>query len=208
MMDPELTVAFCCPPVLDDVAENNLGILKQNNPDIPVHVVKNDLSEDKEYGWHNADQAFFKWFLNNKPEGRRFALIESDMLCTISLREFYGSVWDAPVAAKRVLRPGVEWYWWREIGRLPEDLREFSTGAAPLAGILFSRDAMEQMSPVVLDIEDVFSELRVGTVAKYLDLKIVEAGWPSIKALPLNDGELGQPGLYHMVKHVFITGSS
>jgi len=36
-----------------------------------------------------------------------------------------------------------------------------------------------------------------------MGLKIVEGGWDSITSRPLKDHEITEPGLYHMVKHVY-----
>jgi len=202
---PELAVLYCC-YTLDASARANLQTLRWYNPDVPVHVVKNNRPVRKD-GWRNADQVLCQWYLAHRPHAERFALIESDMLCTVPLREHFDDTWDADLSAANVLLPGRDdhWRWWSEVGRLPAGMRPHATGAVPLAGILFSRRALDAIAPVICrpEMNDIFSELRVGTVAAALGMNTVETGPHAKRTVGIHrfkPAERGQPGLYHKVK--------
>ena len=97
---PELAVLYCC-HTLDASARANLQTLRWYNPDVPVHVVENDRSARRD-GWRNADQVLCQWYLAHHPKAERFALIESDMLCTVPLREHFAETWDTDLSAANI----------------------------------------------------------------------------------------------------------
>ena len=203
---PELAVLYCC-HTLDASARANLQTLRWYNPDVCVHIVENSRPTRRD-GWRNADQVLCEWYLAHRPDAERFVLIELDMLCTVSLREHFADTWDADISAANVRLPGRDdrWPWWSEVGRLPADMQPHATGAVPLAGILFSRRALDAIAPVICrpEMNDIFAELRVGTVAASLGLKIAETG-PHAKCTVKGRGRFRpdqrrRPGLYHKVK--------
>ena len=213
---PELAVLFCCHR-LDALARANLRTPRQYNPTVPIHIIENDRPTKRD-GWRNVDQVLCQWYLANRPPGRRFALIESDMLCTMTLRDHYAATWDADLSAAHIVQPGPpaaeaisgvrrrHWYWFREVGHLPENMRRSAMGVVPLAGIMFSRRALDAIAPVVCrpEMDNVFCELRIGTAAAWLGLTVVETGPHAKRTItvgPLNANACKQPGLYHKVKN-------
>ena len=202
---PELAVLYCC-HTLDASAQANLQTLRWYNPGVPVHVIENDRPTRQD-GWRNADQVLCQWYLAHHPNAQRFALIESDMLCTVPLREHFADTWDADISAANVFLSDQDdhWPWWSEVGRLPANMRPHATGAVPLAGMLFSHRALDAIAPVICrpEMNDIFAELRVGTVAAAQGLKIVETGphaKRTVRSNKLRPYRRRRPGLYHKVK--------
>ncbi|MFZ4551364.1 MAG: glycosyltransferase [Aquabacterium sp.] len=125
----------------------------------------------------------------------------------MDLADAYAEIWDVDIAARDLFLPGEkrdtskgryvasEWFHFREIERLPEADRKFAAGLVPFAGMFFSHAALQAF----LDhapVEDVISELRVGTAVRKAGLKITPfpaslkraIRWDPHPYMPVSDG--------------------
>ena len=211
------------------VTLQNLDSIRHCNPDVPIIAVSSspehilpgglDISRDKTWAavtrgsahqkWRNNDLKFYYGYRNRRVDCKRWVVLEWDAYCSMPLQEFFAESWDADIACRRFFSPGEEyrWYWFRERDRLPQKFRASAQGAVPLVAVLFSNEAMHRLSEAARELEkNIFCELRVGTLAKYLGLRC--AGIPKAdslrsirwKSVPVK--LLTRPGIWHAVKRL------
>lgn len=204
----------------DAVTRHHLEILRQNNPDpiIPVCHSPCDPVEGAvdvsrfskrfagDHPWMRGDALLYLWFRHSRTvEAERYAYIEWDTLATMPLREYYQEVWDGDAAGSQIKTPQTtpEWEWFKLHGpRLPERLKPFAMGIAPLNAVLLSRRALKSVCDSQIP-RNVFSELRLGSLLSFNGIesktfdstKAARNKWTSITVIPH-----GQLGLYHPVK--------
>jgi len=185
--------------------------------DLPVGTAHTLDPSQREMIWRNADLVIYLWHRSRRESAKRWIVLEWDVFCNISVDEFYAPVWDSDVAATSVpaYRWGSNrvhrspWYWFRrpELQRLPRRYRAYAAGVAPLAGVLLSDDALGQISDVVLNdpaLSQVFCELRMGTVARYLGCELQEIGSLATQTLTgereFSRCDINVPSIWHKVK--------
>ena len=159
-------------------------------------------AEDK---WGGADAALYAWMRHGGLHAERYVFLEWDALATMPVREFYAEVWDADAAAASAKRAEDEpgWYWFGQVGLLPEAMRPHAGGLAPLNGTLLSHRALAAVAagPVPPGI---FCELRLGTLVRHAGFEL--ADFPPEKARMNSctpdaiDFDPARPGIYHPVK--------
>ena len=163
--------------------------------------------------WFSTDTFIYRWFLNRTVTARRYAFLEWDVLCLGSLLDFYAPVASADAAATIVLlwpdklTDSTDWMWFGQRDRLPPDCRDLATGLVPMAGTIFSHDTLADMCQRAQEPcwHDVFSELRLGTLARLSGATIAThtAAQASISwTEAFRRLELDRPGVYHPVKRV------
>jgi hypothetical protein len=150
--------------------------------------------------WRNVDLAYWLYYSERKFRCKRWLFSDWDMHCTGPLADFYGDAWDADVACAHPAVIGEDYYWFREIDRLPADFQPFAAGVIPMAGTLVSDKAMRLMTAMSAELSyDLFSELRVGTLARRCGFEIKQLPDPSTIRWQRRP-EIVAPGLYHPVK--------
>ena len=131
-----------------------------------------DVALDQDYGWPiqnpwtDRDKVYLRWFLGKpRPQARRYVLYEYDIFANTSAEHFYGTAWNADVAAARVVVPqdAPQWPWWRQSAGL-EEAAPLRTGLSPLAASLWSHEALTRISSQPR-FQRCFAELRMGTMA-------------------------------------------
>jgi hypothetical protein len=131
--------------------------------------------------WHDSDLPMLCWFRTQRtPEttAERYIYVEYDMLFRIPVTEFYADVWQADIAGAQLFRHGPHptWHWFREVNRLPPQLRKHAAGLMPLCGIMMSHRVLETITSNSIPM-GVFCELRLATLATYHGFDIVELPW-------------------------------
>lgn len=217
-MDYELCVLFAYHKV-DALTLYHLDLLKRHNPNYLVIPITDDVPEHLPDGvdvkdfpdpwpkvdpWRRCDTMLYRWFLNRKVSAKRYVYLEYDCLCTQDLAISYRDVWNAEVAARDLVTPGVPlWMWFQEADRYPAEDRAFIAGLSPLAGVFFSHDALERTVEHVIRA-DVFCELRIGTAAKKAGLTITTFP-PELRANIQYNPHARVPtgkGIFHAVKSI------
>jgi hypothetical protein len=129
--------------------------------------------------------------------------MEYDCLCTLPLKEAYSTVWESDVAAKEILLPETHdyWQWFSETHLLDETDRSYMAGLSPMACMLFSHHALEQISAAEVT-NPVFCELRIGTTARRLGLHPEQFDFRMRKTVHYVecDYDFSIPGVFHPVK--------
>ncbi|HEU5116039.1 MAG TPA: hypothetical protein VFT74_05115 [Isosphaeraceae bacterium] len=203
----------------DPTTRAHLDLMRRLNP-YPVVAVCNAAPEyvdgaldvarltsewSGEHPWGGADTILYRWFLHGGLRAERYVFLEWDTLATMPVREFYDEVWDADAAgavAKRIERDP-DWFWFHQIGLLPEALRPHAGGLLPLNGTLLSHRALAAItaSPIPPNI---FCELRLGTVLRACGFTLTELPEPK-RRMNSYDSRLitfdaNRPGIYHPIK--------
>ena len=169
-----------------------------------IDVSQFDSPWDMSDVWRSVDGVIYTWFRNRKLNAKRYVLMEFDCLCTQPLQEAYAAVWNADLAAKDYYVPERhDWSWFFESHLLDESDRCHMAGLTPMAGMLFSHEALEKLSEAELT-NPVFSEFRIGTTATRVGLKPQRFDF-SLKSTVFHhnhDHDFSKVGVFHPVKEV------
>ena len=187
-------VLWMCKPDGDVV---NLHHFIKNNPSIKYHICKNQENDIRTV-WRNCDRSLRNWWLENRN------LFSSEYLLVLE--------WDVLVTKKIniIFKPGFscvstrdsshKWDWLKESNMLV-GMEPF--GFVPFAVLAFDRKALDYLCDSRWDRlyeDDVFCELRVGSIAKRSGMQInILPGMGEVKYIKNNI--IKGPGIYHSVKH-------
>jgi hypothetical protein len=222
----ELTILFLH-HAANSLTRSRIASLQRLNPGVPI-VPLVHRSDDKlpdgfdaaalapefagEHWWHGTDVMLYAWHRHARTAettAHRYAVIEYDMLFTVPLADFYREVWDADLAGGHAMYPheAPDWPWFKETDRLPEALRPFAAGMAPLAGSLIANRVLAAISTGEIP-PDVFSEFRLGTLTRSHGFHL--ANLPEEKCRNLSYAadlvDLSRPTpVYHPVKTLLST---
>ena len=155
---------------LDEVTLNNLESFRLRNPGVPIVPISGgkrmeggtapeDLptfsrlhSRFAGTDWmyrSGLDVLIIDWYRNRRTiRAKRWFFAEWDGWCGMPLREYLGEVWDADVSVSSIRWPNrePEWFWFRQIQRLPEKYRPFACGMVPTCFTCVSDRAMQALS--------------------------------------------------------------
>jgi len=142
--------------------------------DLPnTYKVKHPRLFDRQSRWRNCDLAYYHFYKQNKQQCTRWLLTEWDTYCTCNISQFFRDYWNYDFVANNIHHKDSGWWWFRELDKIPIDLRQFVCGISPLTCTLLSDKAfclISEKSPL-LDL-DIFCELRLATLAKICDIEI------------------------------------
>jgi len=157
--------------------------------------------------WKNADLLIYSWFRSKHyVAAERYIIVEYDTLCAASFEDFYGAVWDEPVAAASVFnlerQPGWRWFWDM---RDQTPYRNKLAGMSPLSGILFSHAALAAISELAKDpiYAPLYCECRIGTLARTAGYNPVRIRPDIAKYISWQRRQPNGPGIWHSVKTKF-----
>lgn len=227
----------------DQLTRNHLDSLRMSNPAVVVVPVTDTVPEllpgSVDVGkfpdpwasaqkWRSIDSTLYRWFANRTFNSRRYLVVEYDCFCNVNLVAYYAAVMSADVAGidlfKRAENPRWKWFMESEIGKLPSADRPYAAGIVPFTCTMFSHEALEGIVANVCR-NDVFCELRLGTVVSKLGLNFARLSIPnresicwhiypwrtdrqglfhSIKSLDHNRGRRKQPGAWASTIHDFL----
>jgi hypothetical protein len=187
-----------------------LDILRRVNsfPVIPISGTPTSIKEsvyisESFQSWRDGDLIIYSWFPLRPFDAHRYIYIEWDCLATCPLIEYFGDLWNADaVGGLQTFGKDKDWYWWNEIGQLPESLRLYATGIAPLNCILLSHKALSAICARSIP-KNVFSELRIATLLtacgitiKSMNERSADNSWhPSLISV-----DRTRASIYHPVK--------
>jgi hypothetical protein len=193
----------------------HLDIIKHNNPDADI-IAANiyDPNLTGKDAWRNCDKLVRNWLRNNKHliKNKHVCIAEYDVYMNLKLpadldinNQLYCS---APAP-----NPSSFFLWFSENERLGR-LQQYAFGTALFCLYLMDRECIEYWLDEEFDYlynEDIFCELRFGTIMNYKGVNISRFGkflkW-NLKAQPTHLNEqikkqptyLSNPGIYHPVK--------
>ncbi len=197
----------------------NLARLRRLNPGAPIIPLIHDGDPfvdgsvdvrgypcpwDTTDTWASCDTMIYRWFPSREIHARRYIVCEWDTFATTSMPEFYAGAWDADVGVVNVVtrESNPDWLWFRQIPFLGE-MADYAMGLFPFSGTLLSFAALQAICSAPV-IEDVFCELRLGTMANWAGLPLTPM--PFARDMISYDAGLirlsDAPGIYHPVKHL------
>lgn len=175
--------------------------------------VWSSISLEPSLEWRNSDMCYMAWYSSHKRTVKcnHWVLIEYDTYVNMDIRDFIkpnlGN--DVTVTAIKTKDNSPDWPWWRDAGRLPAQCQGKNLiGVTPISGVILTDKAFDHMSKFYLKNmrHDAFAELRFGSIAKALMLKIEENKHPLAKNVryePHSEGNLAtEYGICHPVKFI------
>ncbi len=213
---------------LDEVTLNNLESFRLRNPGVPIIPI----SGGKRMGGGTApedlptfsrlhsrfagtdwmyrsglDVLIIDWYRNRRTiRAKRWFFAEWDGWCGMPLREYLGEVWDADVSVSSIRWPSrePEWFWFRQIQRLPEKYRPFACGMVPTCFTCVSDRAMQALSERLTEemMGHIIYEIRIPTLIHAAGMPPVvnpRAGW-NVGWNSISKGTLLTRNLWHAIK--------
>lgn len=171
-----------------------------HNPDVRQMVARS------EHDWRNCDRRIREWWRENRDAVTTpyvmFAELDTFVNCDITktLSAVSGVGFNTIADEK--------WCWLSETNRLPDYLRPYATGVVPMGTALWHRSAVDVLAQPQYDAvfaDDIFCELRSGTVLRHAGVKIERLAGCNIHC----GGQLAThtPNIHHPVKQMPYVGS-
>jgi len=216
----------------DQVTQYHYSLIRRYNPTVPIVPLtygfksvlpgnvdvaefksRWEIGEGHQSIWRNLDAWLYVWFEEcHNVEAERYIFLEWDCYCNCSVFDFYKDVSEADLAAASIRtnhEDPDDWYWWVEKEKLGI-FQSAARGIVPLAGLLISERLLDWIKHtstwhVEYQLQGVFSELRLGTLANILGARLIEI--PGAKDVFLTAHQLHKdpcdgPGIYHQIKYV------
>jgi hypothetical protein len=135
---------------VDEITRNNLRSIQTHNPDLTLATISGgkplpggysiDATPDLK-ALHGRDPAtsddflICSWLRQRRERCDRWWIVEWDVFCRVSIRDYYAPVWDFPFVASAVRLPFREpqWYWFRAIQEqtIPAAYQPYIMGTVP-----------------------------------------------------------------------------
>jgi hypothetical protein len=182
----------------NSVALNNLRSARTMNPDAAIVTMSagkplrggytlNATPRLKELHAVNvnrsSDWLVCSWFIQRREKFKKWWIIEWDVFCGVSARDYYRPVWRFPFVASTVQLPYREpgWWWFSKIKDMPDRYRPYAMGAVPFLYLL-SDSALTAICQTLIaePFTEGNGELRFATVAN-------KCGFPPCGYSPPND---------------------
>jgi hypothetical protein len=184
--------------------------LQAANPGLVIHLSAppaGDSPDAYHHAWRNCDRNIRAWWLAHRLTVTADLVVfaEYDVLCTADIRDHIAPL--APgdgIAGPRVmscLRDARHYWPFRDIPRLPRVMQGLAIATAPLAVLLISRAALDAIFDPVFDevfATDIFCELRMPTVIRYLGFGVASLDLPQVHCTPYAPPP--RHGIFHPVK--------
>jgi hypothetical protein len=198
----------------------HLECLRESNPDSRIVPLTDNVPEliagsvdvatlpafsEGASKWRSIDGTLYRWFVNRKFDAERYVVIEYDCLCNVELTAHYDSAGPADVVGvdffARDENPRWQWFNENEVNKLPASDRPYASGLVPFTCTMFSHDALLAIVSVV-NKNDVFCELRIGTAMKKLDLRFRALPFPQRSTISWHPypWQANRQGLFHGIK--------
>lgn len=116
----------------------------------------------------SSDWLVCSWFLQRREKCSKWWIIEWDVFCGMSARDYYRPVWKFPFVASSVklLYRETDWWWFSKVVNLPDTHQPYAMGAVPFLYLLSDR-ALSAVCRTLLSAPFVAGngELRFATAA-------------------------------------------
>ncbi len=180
------------------VVVDNLRSARNNNPDATIITMSAGAPLRGGYSLHatpvlkklhsmnakrSSDWLVCSWFMQRREKCSKWWIIEWDVFCGISARDYYRPVWRFPFVASsvRLLYREPGWWWFSRMKDMPDDYRPYAMGAVPFLYLL-SDLALSAICRTLLSAPFTAGngELRFATAAN-------KCGFPPCGYSPPND---------------------
>lgn len=184
--------------------------LQASNPGLATHVHFYPEAEGEagKILWRNGDRNLREWWKMNRAEVAEdwCLFLDWDVWVNVDLLEVFpepksgvGMVAAQVLSGVLAMRSFAPF---REVRSLPRAMRSMATGVSPLGVLLVSRACMDSLADPQWDAlfaEDIFSELRMPTIARFLGYQVTAAAMPNVGWTPVTPGA-DETGIWHPVK--------
>lgn len=125
--------------------ENSLG-----PTDLPDFAAARAQYADADWAYRSSSDVLLAawWRVWKGARPKRWLVVEWDVWCGESAREFFREVWDHPVVLPSIRWPHreQEWGWWWHISRLPSAVQPYAVGTVPFTPMLLSDTALDALA--------------------------------------------------------------
>ncbi len=154
----------------------------------------------------SSDWLVCSWFQQRRERCEKWWIIEWDLYCSMSAREYYRPVWDYPFVVSGVRLPyrEADWGWFTHAKAFPKKFQPYIMGGSPFI-YLVAEKALKAICQTLLDssLRTGNGELRFCTAANW-------CGYPPCGFSPPRDLITWIPlksvptykGIFHPVKHL------
>ena len=213
---------------IDPVVLNNLQSVQRHNPGATIVTVSADQALPGGYTLQatpelkslhstlptrSGDRLLCSWFLQRKEKCDKWWVIDWDVFCNTSVRQYYAPVWHYPfvAASVRLANREPEWFWFQSFTKkqrfkrrekMPADYAPYMMGAVPFLYLL-SEAALKATCTMLLEhpLRVANSELRFTTAANRcgfapcgFSVPNDQIGWIPLKTVSK------EPIIFHPVK--------
>lgn len=195
----------------DDIRLPHYAEMRKHNSE-PIFVMPAQKQGSGLETWRNADRVIRNWWRinSNSVKTKNVLILEYDVYINAKINATDGryesvniNFPDQGVACRDSFnqKQNRTYLFFNEKDRLPIEMQEHMCATAPLAVMLWNRDALDAIcDPVFDDLFnlDIFCEMRIGTLLSYLGIKVYHANLPLANYMQREVDE--GPGIYHSVK--------
>lgn len=148
------------------------------------HVVQHRCNSPEAVGeerielWKNCDRNIRNWWKVNHQsvKCRQVVFLEWDVVCNVPIEKLLRPTEGMVCSEIKRQEDGIEnWYWFRDLPNLPEDLRDLALGVVPLGVLQLTREALDALSDERHDdlyASAIYCELRTPTLLRSLGFPI------------------------------------
>jgi len=157
--------------------------------------------------WTEADLLIYDFYLK-RPDEESYFFIEWDTYSNCSVEDYYKKFLDKDVFAPKVFNNNnlEKWDWYSRLSDEQKKIEKIG-GLSPTTCLYFKNNALKRITNLLIknpsSYNDMFSELRLGTLAQQCGFELFESGDQNI-SWKTSDIKVdkNKQGFYHPVKHI------
>jgi len=189
----------------------NSFIVDDNQEYLPKNIKAIRPDEPNFIYWTQADLLIYDFAHHNELIYDRYLLLEWDTWCNCSIEEFYGDSLKKETFGHTMHHPPKDkWVWYEMLTEEQKNKFLVFGGYTPTSGLLFSKDILIKINEHIIKYprlyDDVFSELRLGSIIKsltgYLDTPFYDAHTYMNWKNDLISFDKNKKGYYHPIKTI------
>lgn len=206
-----------------EVVLYNYELIIKNNPYTKIHSVGFDgnfliegshvvfkTKYPKNYNlteWSEADLLIYDFYVNY-PNYDSYFFIEWDTYCNCSIENYYNIYLDKDFFSPHIVigEKLKDWYWYTILSEEQKSMQMIG-GVSPTTCLFFKNKVLKSVTDKMFKntqiYENMFSEIRLGTLIQQCEYNLFEYGGDKISWLAENiKVNVNVPGYYHPVKSI------
>lgn len=174
-----------------------------------IQTCKKIYPKNRKFNWEwtEADLLIYDFYLQ-RPKEESYFFIEWDTYSNCSVEDYYKDYLDKDLFAPTIFKENQlsDWSWYQKL--TPEQKKiEKLGGISPTSCLYFKNNTLKKMTDLLLqnpfNYNDMFSELRLGTLAQQCGFELFESNNKNIswRASDIKINK-NKKAFYHPVKHI------